>query len=57
MSSLRGIGIIGTGTIGVLSTGLLLSSMLKTGTEAIFGLAIFIFVSAGAIALIARSMR
>lgn len=51
---LKALGIIGTGTLGVLASGLLISSVLKTGFEWIFGLGIFIFVVAGAIALIAK---
>lgn len=57
MSSLKFGGIIGTGGIGVLAAGILVSNVLKTGQEWIFGMALLIFVTAGAIALIARSVR
>ncbi|MFH0978952.1 MAG: hypothetical protein V1837_06670 [Candidatus Woesearchaeota archaeon] len=57
MPSLKGLGIIGTGGLGVLAAGLILSNILKTGTEGLFGTAMLIFVIAGAIALIARVMR
>jgi hypothetical protein len=57
MSSLKALGIIGTGGLGVLVTGLLVSNLLKTGLDWIFGLALVIFVIAGAIALIAKATR
>jgi len=54
MSSLKAFGIIGTGGLGILAAGLLLSEVLKTGTTWVFGIALLIFVTAGAIALVAR---
>ncbi|MBI2647436.1 hypothetical protein HYW99_03075 [Candidatus Woesearchaeota archaeon] len=57
MSSLKALGIIGTGGLGVLAAGLIISKMLNTGLDWIFGLALVIFVIAGAIALIARSVK
>lgn len=56
MSSLKIGGIVGTGGIGVLAAAIIVSNMLETGMEWIFGLALIIFVTAGAIALINRSM-
>lgn len=56
MSSLKAFGVIGTGGLGILAAGLLVSNALKTGLDWIFGLGLLIFVSAGAIALIQRSM-
>lgn len=56
VSSLKALGVVGTGGIGVLSTGFIVSSMLKTGSEGVFGLALIIFVTAGAVSLIARSL-
>lgn len=50
-------GIIGTGTLGVLGAGMIVSEMLQLGLTWLFGLALFIFVTAGAIALISRSVR
>ena len=57
MSSLKALGIIGTGGLGVLVAGLIVSNLLKTGLDWIFGLAIIIFVVAGAIALITRAIK
>ena len=57
MSSLKALGIIGTGGLGVLVAGLIVSNLLKTGLDWIFGLAIVIFVVAGAIALITRAIK
>ena len=54
MSSLKAFGIIGTGGLGILAAGLFISNILKTGLDWIFGLALLIFVVAGAIALVAR---
>jgi|GEM_PF-6084564 hypothetical protein len=52
---MKAFGMIGTGGLGVLSVGMIVSNGLKTGLDWIFGLARLIFVSAGAIALISRS--
>ena len=57
MSSLKALGIIGTGGLGVLAAGLIISKILNTGLDWIFGLALVIFVIAGAIALIARAVK
>lgn len=57
MSSLKGLGILGTGTIGVLSSGLLISSVMNTGAQAIFGMSLMIFILAGAGALLLKSAR
>ena len=57
MSSLKVLGIIGTGGLGVLATGLIISKVLDTGVDWIFGLALVIFVIAGAIALIAKAVK
>ena len=57
MSSLKALGIIGTGGLGVLAAGLIISRVLNTGLDWIFGLALVIFVIAGAIALIARATK
>ncbi len=54
MSTLKALGIIGTGGLGVLVAGLLISSVLKTGWDWLFGILLFIFVLAGAIALVAK---
>lgn len=50
-------GIIGTGTLGVLGAGMIVSESLQLGLTWLFGLALFIFVTAGAVALVARSVR
>jgi len=55
MSSLKLAGIIGTGGIGVLSTGLIASNLLNLSIQWIFAGALLIFVAAGAVALMARS--
>ena len=57
MTSLKVGGIIGTGGLGALGAGLIVSNMLGTGLDWIFGLALIVFVTAGAIALIARSIK
>lgn len=57
MSSLKALGIVGTGGTGVLATGLLVSNIMKTGLDWIFSLALLIFVTAGAISLIGRTVR
>lgn len=57
MSSLKALGVIGTGSLGVLAAGMIVSKFMETGLEWVFGLALFIFVTAGAIALIARATR
>ena len=57
MSSLKALGIIGTGGLGILAAGLIISKVLNTGLDWIFGFALVIFVIAGAIALIARAIR
>jgi Co/Zn/Cd efflux system component len=56
MPSLKALGIIGTGGLGVLVAGLLISSALKTGWDPLFAVLLFIFVLAGAIALVARNL-
>ncbi|MBR9706262.1 hypothetical protein GOV14_04455 [Candidatus Pacearchaeota archaeon] len=50
-------GIVGAGGIGVLSAGIIVSNVLQIGSEWIFAVALIIFVSAGAISLIARSLK
>lgn len=55
MSSLKALGIVGTGGIGVLAAGLIISNVLKSGLEWIFGAALLIFVAAGAFGLVLRS--
>lgn len=57
MSSLKVGGIIGTGGVGVLAAAIIISNMMEMGLEWLFGLALIIFVTAGAIALIAGSVR
>ena len=57
MSSLKVLGIIGTGGIGVLADGLIISKVLNTGLDWIFGLALVIFVIAGEIAQIAKAVK
>ena len=57
MSYLKLGSIIGTGGLGVLAAGLIASHMLGLDLEAIFGSALIIFVIAGAVALIARSIK
>ena len=57
MNSLKVLGIIGTGGLGVLVAGLLISNLLNTGLDWVFELALVIFVIAGAIALIARAVN
>jgi hypothetical protein len=57
VSVLKAFGIIGTGGLGILAAGLLISEIFKTGTGWIFGLALIIFVTAGAVALVARFIR
>lgn len=57
MSTLKMLGIIATGGLGVLVAGLLISSVFKTGWEWLFAVLLFIFVLAGAIALVARNVR
>ncbi len=57
MASLKALGIIGTGGLGVLAAGLLISNVLKTGLEWIFGLALIIFVIAGGVALVGRVLK
>lgn len=57
MSSLKIGGIIGTGGVGVLAAAAIVSNMLDMGLEWLFGLALIIFVTAGAIALVARSVK
>jgi hypothetical protein len=57
MNSLKALGIIGTGGLGVLAAGLIVSKILETGTEGIFGLALVVFVVAGAVALVVRAMH
>ena len=50
-------GIVGTGGVGALGAGMIVSNMLGTGLDWVFGLALIVFVTAGAIALVARSIR
>ncbi len=57
MSSLKALGIIGTGGLGVLAAGLIISNMLKTGFDWVFALALIIFVTAGGLALVGRFLR
>lgn len=47
--------LVGKGALPALAVALLLSNLLKTGLEGVFTLALLIFVSAGAIALLVRS--
>lgn len=55
MSSLKIFGAAATGGLGILVAGLLLSSVLNLAWSWLFATAIFIFVVAGAIALVLRS--
>jgi len=55
MASFKALGIVGSGGLGILVAGLIVSNLLKTGLDWIFGLALIIFVVAGAVALIARA--
>ena len=55
MSFLKIGGIVGTGGLGVLAAGMIVSNILKTGLDWIFGLALIIFVVAGAGALLAKN--
>jgi len=55
MSSLSALGIIGTGGLGVLVAALFLDKLLNTGLGVLLGIALVVFVLAGAIALVARS--
>lgn len=57
MSSLKAVGVIGTGTLGVLAAGVVLSQVLQTGTTWVFAVALIVFVVAGAIALVARALN
>lgn len=50
-------GIVGAGGIGALGAGMLVSDALNNGLAWVFGLALLIFVTAGAIALIARAIK
>ena len=55
MSSIKAFGIVGTGGLGVLVAGLLISKAMNFGLEWIFSAALLIFVIAGAAALVLRS--
>ena len=55
MSFLKIGGIVGAGGLGVLAAGMIVSNILKTGLDWIFGLALIIFVVAGAGALLAKN--
>ena len=57
MSYLKAGGIVGAGGLGVLAAGMIVSNMLDTGMDWVFGLALIIFVTGGAIALIAKSIK
>lgn len=57
MSYLKIGGIVGAGGLGVLGAGMLVSSALNNGLAWVFGLGLLIFVVAGAIALIAKSVN
>ncbi|MCK4688539.1 MAG: hypothetical protein KAT66_10445 [Candidatus Lokiarchaeota archaeon] len=57
MSSIKAFGIVGTGGLGVLVAGLLISKAMNFGLEWIFGAALLIFVIAGATALVLRAMN
>lgn len=57
MSLLKVGGIVGTGGIGVLAVAIITSDALNNGLTWLFGLALIIFVTAGAIALVAKSTR
>ena len=56
MSFLKIGGIVGAGGLGVLAAGMIVSNILKTGLDWIFGLALIIFVVAGAGALLAKNL-
>ena len=57
MSSLKLLGIIGTGTIGVLVAGYFASVALKTGTDGAFLALIAVFVVAGALGYVLKNVR
>lgn len=57
MTSLKAFGVTAVGALGVLVAGLLLSNTMKLGLDALFSGLLVVFVGAGALALVARSLR
>lgn len=57
MSSIKAFGIIGTGGLGVLVAGLIISKAMNFGLEGIFSGLLFIFVIAGAVALVLKAAK
>jgi hypothetical protein len=56
MSLLKIFGVTAVGGMGILVAGLLLSNTMKLGLDLLFGGLLTLFVVAGAIALVARSL-
>jgi len=56
MSSLKAFGVIGTGTIGVLAAGLLISNAMGAWTQSIFATGIILFIIFGGAGLLLRSI-
>lgn len=56
MSSLEIGGVVGKGGLGVLVAGLIASEMFNLGVSGVLSFALIVFVGAGAVALISRSM-
>jgi hypothetical protein len=48
--------IVGSGTVGILVAGLVASKMFNLGIDALLGTALTLFIVAGAVALIAKSL-
>lgn len=57
MSSIKAFGIVGTGGLGILVAGLLVSTTMDLGLDGIFSTLLFIFVIAGAAALVLRAAK
>ena len=55
MGSLNVLGVSATGGLGILVAGLIVSKMYDLNLDGILGLALLLFVGAGAISLIAKS--
>jgi hypothetical protein len=56
MSAVKIAGLFGSGTLGVLVVGLFASKLMNAGWEPLFGVAIFVFVGAGAVALVVKAL-
>ena len=57
MSSIKAFGIIGTGGLGMLVAALIISKVMNLGLEGIFGVALIVFVLAGAAALVLKAAK